>query len=652
MLYSDAPCRIANPGTFPFAPHVRAVYTVGRDFVQAALNSILSESGTVACDIETFGLGLASRRLKVVSFSSRTHAVVLDPRDPMQAEMIRRTFELATEILFHNSPFDVPNLYMNGLISLHAVGKITDTLIWSRLANPDEMVRKSLELACDRYLKTGAGDELSKAFKALGLSKTEGYRRFDLDRPIYLQGSASDPLMTYRLADVVKQAAYDRLTKNHPFGAKGVAGEEAWSLVMREQIINRTLLKRTCKGFRVDFEYLDRYQAENARELQEADRALEEAGIRPGSGPDLLGVLEGENVIPPDYPRTEKTNQLSGTAKNLEKLSHPLARMFIRQKEITKVGKDYIGKCVELADDNGLIHPNVNLLAATTGRASMGDPPLQQFSGGARGILLADHGGSLTSVDLSQGEPVTIANAAKDRRVLDGYEQGSNGLYVQLGLLNGMLPPGTTKADCENNPVLKKIYGQLKQALLAQLYGQGLPLLTAKLGLDPGPWEPPSEWEVQKRKFDPTKLYPRYREAKRLRNAVFEAMPLTADFITKLKAIASRHKMMVTISGRVLGVPSKKWDGVWRVEEHKGVNYFCQGGQYDLIADALIRIIAAGLGDAIYLTMHDEFVVETEAAYDIRRILETPSERLCMWAGRTPILRTDTKLLGERWADA
>ena len=662
MLYSDPPCRIQNQGTFPFAPGIHAVYTVGRDHVRDAITRILDDTdGRIAADIETFGLGLASRRLKSVSFSSGDHAVVLDPRDPYQADLIRNTHEQADELIYHNSPYDVPNLFMNDLISLTAVGKVTDTLIWSRLANPDEMVRKSLDAACDRYLKTGDGGELKRAFKALGLSSTEGFRQFDLDRPLYLQGAASDPLMTFRLAPVVRQAAYDRLTTGHPFGSKGVVGQEAWDLVDREQIINRVMLQRACKGFRVDFEYLDRYQAENARELDEANRELAEMGVRPGSGPDLAKVLTEAGAMPPDFPRAAKMLQSDGTraysmtAKNVQKLAHPLARKFVRQKEITKVGKDYLLKVVDLADDNGLVHPALNLLAATTGRASMGDPPLQQFSGGARGILLPDVGDSFTSVDLSQGEPVTIANAAGDRKVLDGYESGRNDLYTGLGVVAGVLPAGTTTLDCEMDPAKKRARSLMKETLLAQLYGQGFPLLTAKLGLDPGPWEPPSEWEVEVRGMVPGQLYPRYAEAKRLREAVFSAMPRTAEFITKLKNIGKKHKMMVTVSGRILGIPSKKWDGVWRVEEHKAVNYFCQGGQYDLIADAMIRIIQAGLGDALYLTMHDEFVVSTSAAEDIRRILETPSERFCMWAKRTPILRTDMALIGgtgERWGKA
>jgi hypothetical protein len=54
----------------------------------------------------------------------------------------------------------------------------------------------------------------------------------------------------------------------------------------------------------------------------------------------------------------------------------------------------------------------------------------------------------------------------------------------------------------------------------------------------------------------------------------------------------------------------------------------------------------------VYLLMHDEIVCDAEAAHDIRKIMETPPERLVMMAGRTPVLRTDMAHLGERWAAA
>ncbi len=47
--------------------------------------------------------------------------------------------------------------------------------------------------------------------------------------------------------------------------------------------------------------------------------------------------------------------------------------------------------------------------------------------------------------------------------------------------------------------------------------------------------------------------------------------------------------------------------------------------------------------------MHDELVVDSEAAYDVQRLMETPSPRFCELAGRVPKIRTDTELMPERW---
>lgn len=650
LLFADQPCRIEAPGTFEFSSAVNAVYTVGRDHVGRALENLLNDNRVLAGDIETFGLGVAARRLKSVQFGDGHRSVVLDPRDPYQAEWVRRVFASLSEVVFHNSPFDIPNLYLNNLLRIEDVKKVTDTLIWCRLAEPGETVPKSLEAASNRYLSTGPGGELARAFAMLGLSKKDGFKTFDLDRPIYVQGAASDPLMTFRLAENVKEAALARITTDNPFPTRGLTHTEAHNLLWREQRINRRItLPRTCRGFRVDFEFAEQYAESNAVELREAETELAALGIRPGSGPDLARVLEERGEMPADFPRTQKTGAYSMTAPNVEKLASPVARKFVRQKQIKKIGSDYISKVIDLAH-NGRVHSQVNLLAAATGRMSMGEPPFQQFSGPARGIVLADHGDQLTSVDLSQGEPVTIANAAHDMGVLVGYEAGTSDLYTELGVRAGMLPAGTTTLDCELDPAKKAIRKKLKAALLAQLYGQGLPLLTAQLGLDDGPYGPPTDWEVERMGHDPGQLYPRYQEAAYLRAQVFAAMPETEKFIGTLKRLGAKYGKMITIAGRVLDIPySQKFH---RYEVHKAVNYFCQGGQYDLIADALIRIIDAGLEDSVYLVLHDEIVASTSASRDIRAILEKPSERLCFWAKREPVLRTDLKDLGERWADA
>jgi hypothetical protein len=631
VLYQDSPARIPVPGTHSFRTDLDAVYTVGRDEAVDALKSIFRTTRRLACDIETFGLGLDALRPKSVGFSDHRHAVIFDPRDPAQEWAIRMAMSHARELIFHNSPYDVPSLYLNGLMSLDDVAKVSDTLIWSRLANPGERVRKALLDCANRYLETNGTDVLLAAFKALGLSKKDGFRDFDLDRPIYLQGAASDPLITYRLADVVRRAALARLLGGHPFVEWGLDRPEAERLVDREQILNRRFLRRSCIGFLIDFEYLDRYRQENAEEVREAEKALAEHGVRAGNGQDLAKRLEEMGALPPGHPQTP-TGLWKMDAKAVERIPHSLARQFLRHKKINKVGTDYLEKCVTLADANGRIHPTVNFLAASTGRMSMGDPPIHQFSGPARGIVLAEPGDSMTSIDLAQIEPVTMANVAGDRRVLEGYEVRGEKLYDAIASF------------------AKISYKAAKVVLLAQMYGEGLAKLTADLELDPGPYValPADDWRVRRGMHTAGTVVPEYQAAKELRAAVFRAMPASRELIWKLKNIAFEHELIFTVSGRILTIPRV----MGRVETHKGVNYFVQGGAYDVLAEALIACELAGLGDAIYLAMHDELVVSTSAAHDVRKIMETPPARLIKLAGRTPILRTDMADLGERWAAA
>lgn len=607
--------RPAVNGTFHIGP-LNATYTAGEPEILArALAVILRSSQPVACDIESYGLGLDGRRIKCVTFATANAAVVCDPREPEQARLIRTAFDLAPCLVFHNSTFDVPNLHCNSLIDPANLSKVYDTLIYARLAYPDLLTRKSLEALAHRHLGLIPHESIKLAFRRLGLTISEGYRHLDIDAPMYLMGAAVDAIVTARLLEPIRAAALATTTAGHHFAAVGVTGAAAARLVEREQVINRMLLRRSCKGFRIDLEYLDRYRATNQAARFAAEQGLSDASIRPGNANDLIKVLEAADAIPDSHPRTEKTGKPSTVAEHLERLDHPLARLFVLAKQITKVEEDYLRKVTDLAiaDSSGWprIHPHVNLLAATTGRMSIGDPPLHQFPEPARGIVLADPDDAMVSIDWSQIEPVLAANIAGDLPILAGYEDGSSDLYTELASLAGV-PRKTAKV-----------------VLLAQMYGEGIAKLAADLRIDQ----------------DTARAY---------RSHIFTAMPKVAKLLQRLRAIGEDHRKIFTLSGRILHIPmGRPFNGYPAgVATHKAVNYFVQGGAYDLLAEALIGIDEAGLGDAVYLTMHDELVVSQPAAHDVQKIMATPPPRLVELARRVPVLRTDLAVLGERWSVA
>lgn len=610
------PCAPAQAGIFTLTQEPPTTYAVGPvEWTRPALKEILRTTRALSVDIETFGLGRDALDIKCVQMGNAHTAVVLDPRDRAQWELIHWGLRTAGEIVLHNSPFDAPALCANGLIQPDYAYKITDTLVYARMANPSDFGGNTLEKCADRYLnpwrdpglavKGGAGSLLG-AFKMLGLSKSEGYRLFDLDRPAYVMGAATDVILTANLLPAVRKAAYEQITQGHPFSRYGITGDDAHDLVEREQELNRVMLWRTLKGLRVDLEYLDAYRAENGRETAALAARLEAQGIRLGYGPSLTAWLDERGELPDDHPRTKATRAPSSTAAHLGRLVHPLAKDFVRHKQLTKVDKDYLAKVVDLAVDD-VIHPQVNILGAgATGRMSYSTPPLQQFPEGARGIVLADVSDQLASVDWSQIEPVVAANVAGDTAVLSGYEDGSSDLYSVIGQATG-LGRKTSKV-----------------VVLAQMYGEGLAKLADDLGVDIG-------------------------RAEEVKHTVMRAMPATARLISKLRRVGGDHLKVFTVSGRILTVPMGVYDGRRGPMRHKAVNYFVQGSAYDLLAEAVVECRRRGLSEAIYLAMHDELVVSADAMHDVRRVMETPPPRLVELARRTPVLRTDAKVLGERW---
>jgi DNA polymerase-1 len=304
-------------------------------------------------------------------------------------------------------------------------------------------------------------------------------------------------------------------------------------------------------------------------------------------------------------------------------------------------------------------------MLARTGRMSYsGDAPVHQFPGPARGILLADNREEarrtmahplyledgktahpctcsepkgLVSIDWSQIEPVVAANIAGDVEVLAGYEDGTSDLYSAV----------SEAADRPRKAA--------KTALLAQLYGQGRKSLAVRMQMS-------------------------VNEVDDVIDAVWGPLPKTKEMFNThwsspglVARIANEYETVFTVSGRIIPIPGNWWPCffnhdsqseinacrkcnergmVFKVPVHIAVNSMVQGSAYDILAESVVALHEAGLSDAVYLLMHDEIVCDAEAAPDIRKIMETPPERLVMMAGRTPVLRTDMAHLGERWAAA
>lgn len=602
---------VAVPDRRDYHPSVGAWYCTGQAARDAAHDLVTQDRRQVAVDIETRGLGADAFTVKCVTFAwesaEGTVSVLLDPRRADDAQAARRVIGHATEIAGHDLAFDTPPLCHLGIMEPEDTGRITDTIVYARMAYPDTLVKKDLESLAAKLLRIQTSKvPIATAFTAAGF-KTQGagFAGADIDMPVYRFGAMADTVIALRLLAPLRAACWDHLVTGHPYvgGAAGCDSEQAVALMERQQVVNRVMLRRSARGIAVDTEYLERFTTEHEAEVGAAERVITEVGLEPGRGDLLVAYLDERGELPADHPRTAKTGKPSAAKDNLAALHHPLADAHRKVAEMTKVA-GYLTKVSDMVAVTGRVHPQVGVLGASaTGRISIREPELQQFPADARPILVADPGTTWTSIDWSSIEPVVVANMARDLSFLAPFEAGGD-LYEPL----------VRAAGVERKTA--------KVVLLAAMYGQGRAKLAATLDTDVD-------------------------TATRIQTDVFSAMPATKKFMDKIRGLGDSHGVIITGAGRVLPIPrdpqTRQYFG------YKAVNYAVQGGAADLMYDAIAAMHDAGLDDAFYLTMHDELVVDTEAAEDVRRIMETPPAWLCEWAGRTPIIRTDMNHLGVHW---
>ncbi len=564
----------------------------------------LARAGRIGADIETRGLGAKAYAITAVSIGTADTAVVLDPTDAGHRRAIVDALSAASTIWFHNASFDAPSLRANGLMPASAISHVVDTVITARLVDPGERISKRLGECCARYLGEEYGvwkSSLEAGFKAVtGMTKAQMFEVLGISSPAFVAYSAFDSVMAARLAAVL------------PAKVTTYGDADPLHLLRREQTVNRLLLARTSQGIHVDLDVIDELKADMRRQVAEADAVLQSYGVdveqsAPKIKESAVDVLDRLGVIPARHPRL-KNGRPSADAKALSKLGgHPVITALEARSRAERFATDYADKVVALAGFDGRVRPSVNILAATTGRMSIGNPPLQQFPPQVRRMLRFDR--PVTSLDWASIEPTFAANVFGDTDVIAEFEAGGD-IYLPVAEAAG---------------VTRKV---AKVVLLAQLYGEGAPSLANDLGITVD-------------------------EARELSGRVMARMPKIRDGVRKVRRMCDQLGWVATVSGRRLPLDldlrAKERFGATRYHGYKGPNFLIQGSCYDLLSEALYEIHRQGLGDAVEFAVHDELLVATEAADQIDAIMRTPPPAFVAASGRVPVLRTGRSDLGRHW---
>lgn len=569
----------------------------------------------VALDIETAGTGAKSFHIKCATLAwdspHGTVSVLLDVAAQRHAEMLRAVLDHASTIVMHNAAFDVPPLVHHRLMQPAHIEKIWDTIVTARMAYPDTLVSKNLESLAAREDLLGMSDSPAKivdAFHAAGHSTlAAGFEHTTATCGVWRLGAMADTVVTLRLGPALVQRCVTWLTADNPFNHSLVPDESrAYALINREQVVNRTMLAVNARGHLIDTHYLETFVTRHEAELARATESIEQAGLDPEAGnlgAKLVTHLHELGELPADWPTTA-TGALKADKKAMARLAdHPLVKAQQRVAELRKI-RTYLQQVEEFAQVTGRVHAQCAVLGASkTGRMAYSSPALQQFPSAARGILVPDEGHAWTSIDWSSIEPVVVANCAHDHNFLVGFDTLGDDLY--LPIVDGA---GVDRKTA-------------KVVLLASMYGQG----RTKLG---------------------ETLNTSIEEAAEIQERVFSAMPKTKEFLNTLRLTGERYGKIMTADGRLLHIGT---DNAGRVQGYKATNYFTQGSALSVLHEAIFALHEQGLADAIKFAMHDELVVDSEAAHDVRRIMETPPWWLNEFAGKTVVFRTDANPLQHRW---
>lgn len=628
----DLPC--VNAPQFQHYDHNVGAFLVTTDIALARWVREFTRRapGPVAADIETRGLDTARFQITCVSIAFRlgedTVALLFDPlrREPHR-KLLKQVFDHADRIVFHNAAFDVAPLYAHRLMTRAHIRKIGDTLVAARMISTNSRAGRSLEELATAH---GAmGDDrttMYRVFATRGLRQADGFWFSDIDCPTYVVGALSDTVATLRLwgtpgvrgEGIVAAAA--RYLTSPDIGAGGwgsLDGTSAEQVVEDVQEVNRIILERTARGYGVDTDFPERFRSETEAEVAASARLLAAAGIRPGNGLDLVKALVATGEIDPAIWPKSPTGQLKADKTSLaifesEDSAHrsPLVSAHRCVANGEKV-RGYVTKVVENAGPTGRMHPEIAVLGASaTGRMAASKPEIQQFPDAARGVIVADDQ-PLVSCDWKSIEPVVLATAAGDGGFLDQMRAGADP-YEPVGQMAG---------------VDRKT---AKRKMLADMYGQRAKSAALQFN-----------WTVER--------------AVEVSAKIREGLPVLYRLIDALKAQSRATGRITSLSGRVLDQRIEFYENGTKLTDIKdrvAPNHFCQGSALDVMHHAILQLDRAGLSDHIHLWMHDELVVDADAAEEVREVMSTPPPFLRAAAdyhGIEPFLAVDSQDVGERW---
>lgn len=512
----------------------------------------------------------------------------------------------------HNAPFDLKVIDRTLGVKIEELGpRAFDTRVFAHLLDPRQKHEGGTGLALKElseiYVDPAAPDtakDLHAVFRSeYKATKSTGWAVIDIDHPTYELYAGLDPILARRLFGELAPMIRD-LGLNH------LAQFE-----LHFQVLTSLMERR---GVRVDVPYAEHLKGDLAREAEEFRKVAARYGVENvNSTAQVATALTamGETLTettPSGALKVDKSvlTALADLDLQWERIEartpNPLANAVLRSKRAEKWGESYVSAFLNLRDADDRLHPFIGTLQARTARMSISNPPLQQLPSSdwkIRRALIADPGQLIIAADYQAVEMRVLAALAEETTMIEAILAGEDLHSFTAKMVYG---EGFTKAH-------RKI---AKAVGFGKVYGGGATTIQRQTG---APME-------------------QVREALAGYDSTF---PGIKRFAKKLQARAEYGKKeVVTLSGRHLPLD--------RDRTYAATNYVVQSTSRDLLAQAIVDIHDAGMGDHLLLPVHDELIAQAPAAdaeeviREIGRLMETQN-----FLG-VPIL-SDPAVYGSSW---
>ena len=315
-----------------------------------------------------------------------------------------------------------------------------------------------------------------------------------------------------------------------------------------------------------------------------------------------------KGVTPTGKVQVDKKSLETISKKAKRKKARKLAADVLLARSVQHDMSSVVG--IGKSSDGVRVYPNLRIIGAKTGRSSCSSPNLQQLNKNTgdprvRGIMMADKGTVIASVDYQNIEVRTIAELSGDKKLVKA-------------MMNGLDVHSTLAAQIYGKDFTPKNRMHTKNGVFAMLFGASTETMADTAGCS-------------------------VEEAEGIKSAWNKLYPIAGRQSEKWDDIASRRGHTTLSNGWQPDVGYRNG----KVAGYRATNYQVQGNAAFIFREGVLQLARAGLWPYVRMVVHDEFVLSLprgRAEKIMKRVMKAATVK-----HPTMTYTTDGEIHGKYW---